>query len=62
LAIEVGSYLEETVIHGNPVVIFCQVIWWFVLGVMCLFGLLYGFHAVRTQRGFIDPPQEQGKS
>ena len=28
---------------------------------MCVFGLLYGFHAVRTQRGFIDPPQELGK-
>ena len=28
---------------------------------MCLFGLLYSFHAVRAQRGFIDPPQEQGR-
>lgn len=40
---------------GNPV------IWWYILGIMCLFGLLYSFHAVRTQRGFIDPPQEQAR-
>lgn len=40
---------------GNPV------IWWYILGIMCLFGLLYSFHAIRTQRGFIDPPQEQAR-
>lgn len=37
---------------GNPV------IWWYILGIMCLFGLLYCFHAVRTQRGLTDPPVE----
>ena len=49
-------FTNENIIHLQ-----CQVIWWFVLAVMCVFGLLYGFHAVRTQRGFIDPPQELGK-
>ncbi|XP_048585823.1 protein O-mannosyl-transferase 2 isoform X2 [Nematostella vectensis] len=37
---------------GNPVV------WWFVLAVMALFAALYGFHAVRVQRGYKDPPAE----
>ena len=27
---------------------------------MCLFCMLFAFHAVRAQRGFVDPPQEQG--
>ncbi|XP_029189886.2 protein O-mannosyl-transferase 2-like isoform X1 [Acropora millepora] len=40
---------------GNPV------IWWFVLAAMCVFGILFCFHAVRTQRGLVDPPQEQAR-
>ena len=37
-----------------------QVIWWFILVVMVVYVLLYCFHTIRTQRGYVDTPQEVG--